>query len=164
MIIIIVLSLLLPLVLSLRLNAPIMLLHIWDILWSLLHIKHVQVAMVILRAPVTLSRWGWLTDQRHFTVTVSRTFHWFDKLWTKLTFDDSWMDNVVLKPNLKVFLPLMYVTTRSSFCVKLLNDNVRFSVIVKNVIFFTYEKVTGKSYSLEISFTVCQKYSIMMLD
>ena len=58
-------------------------------LWSLLHIKNVQVAMVILRAPVTLSRWGWLTDQRHFTVTVSRIFHWFDNLWTKLTFDDS---------------------------------------------------------------------------
>ena len=53
--------------------------------------------MAILRAPVTLSRWGWLTDQRHFTVTVSRTFHWFDKLWTKLTFDDSWMDNVEKK-------------------------------------------------------------------
>ena len=34
----------------------------------------------------------------------------------------------------------------------------------KNVIFSTYEEVAGKSYSLEISFTVCQKYSIMMLD
>ena len=30
--------------------------------------------------------------------------------------------------------------------------------------FSTYEEVAGKSYSLEISFTVCQKYSIMMLD
>ena len=66
--------------------------------------------MVILRAPVTLSRWGWLTDQRHFTVTISKTFHWFDKLWIKLTFDDSRMDNVVSKPNLKVFLPLVLIT------------------------------------------------------
>ena len=59
--------------------------------------------MVILRAPVTLSRGGWLTDQRHFTVTVSSTFQW-----SKLTFDDA-IDNVVSKPNLKVFLPLVYV-------------------------------------------------------
>ena len=44
------------------------------------------------------------------------------------------------------------------------NDNVRFSAIVKICHYSTYEKVAGKSYSLEISFTVCQKYSIMMLD
>ena len=67
-----------------------------------------QAAIVILRAHVTLSRWGWLTEQRHFTVTISRTFHWFDKLWTKLTFDDPWMDNVISKPKLKVFLPQVY--------------------------------------------------------
>ena len=39
--------------------------------------------------------------------TLQLLFHWSDKLWTKLTFDDSWMDNVVSKPKLKVFLPLV---------------------------------------------------------
>ena len=47
---------------------------------------------------------------------------------------------------------------------RLLHDDVRFSVIIKQCHLSTYKEVAGKSYSLEISFTVCQKYSIMMLD
>ena len=49
-------------------------------------------------------------------------------------------------------------------CENYWNDNVRFSVIVKKCHSSTYEEVARKSYSLEISFTVSQKYSIMMLD
>ena len=81
----------------------IILLHIRDIFMK--HATYQKCAVSY--GNLESTRWGWPIDQRHFAVTVSRTFHRFNKLWSKLTFDDCWMNNVLSKPKLKVFLSLV---------------------------------------------------------